>query len=127
MADTLDWTGTARFEVVRCIGRGGMGAVYEALDRDRGQHVALKTLLYFEPEALYLFKQEFRTLAGVHHPNLVRLHELVAGDLDRVFFSMELVQGTDFLTYVLKPRDDPHRRRPPGPDDEGNAGGANGL
>jgi serine/threonine protein kinase len=102
-SESSDWKGTARFEVVRCIGRGGMGAVYEAHDRERGQRVALKTLLYFEPEALYLFKQEFRTLAGVHHPNLVRLHELVAGDLDRVFFSMELVQGTDFLTYVLKP------------------------
>ena len=114
MAETLDWTGTARFEVVRCLGRGGMGAVYEALDRERGQHVALKTLLYFEPEALYLFKQEFRTLAGVHQPNLVRLHELVAGDLDRVFFSMELVQGTDFLTYVLEPGTTPIADGPPG-------------
>ncbi|MGO9838799.1 MAG: serine/threonine-protein kinase PknK [Polyangiaceae bacterium] len=102
-AEPLDWKGTERFEVVRCIGRGGMGAVYEGRDRERGQNVALKTLLHFGPEALYLFKHEFRTLAGVHHPNLVRLYELVAGDVDRVFFSMELVHGTDFLTHVLKP------------------------
>src|ERR1700693_5728519 len=96
--EPVDWKGTARFEVVRPLGRGGMGAVYEARDRDRKQRVALKTLLHFDPAALYLFKQEFRTLAGVHHPNLVRLHELVAGESDRVFFSMELVRGTDFLT-----------------------------
>jgi serine/threonine protein kinase len=99
----LDWKGTTRFEIVRLIGRGGMGAVYEARDRERKQRVAVKTLLHFDPAALYLFKQEFRTLAGVHHPNLVRLHELVAGDADRVFFSMELVRGSDFLAYVQKP------------------------
>src|SRR4029077_12468670 len=91
--EPLDWTGTARYEVVRCVGRGGMGNVYEARDRERGQRGALKTLLHFDPAALYLFKQEFRTLAGVHHPNLVRLHELVAAEGERVFFSMELVRG----------------------------------
>jgi serine/threonine protein kinase/tetratricopeptide (TPR) repeat protein len=102
MAEPLDWEGTSRFEVVRCIGRGGMGAVYEARDRESGQRVALKTLLHFDPAGLYLFKQEFRTLAGVHHPNLVRLHEFLAGQSDRVFFSMELVRGVDFLAYVQK-------------------------
>ena len=95
-----DWKGTARYEVLRCIGRGGMGVVYEAFDRERQQRVALKTLLNSSPSALYLFKQEFRTLADVHHRNLVRLYELVATDEGRVFFSMELVEGTDFLTYV---------------------------
>ena len=98
----LDWTGTTRFAVQRCIGRGGMGAVYEARDNDRVQSVALKTLLHFDPAGLYRFKQEFRTLADITHPNLVRLYEFVATDGDRPFFSMELVRGTDFLTYVQK-------------------------
>ncbi len=97
-----DWKGTARYEVLSCIGKGGMGVVYEAFDRERQQHVALKTLLNSSPAALYLFKQEFRTLADVHHRNLVRLYELVVGEGDRVFFTMELVNGTDFLTYVHK-------------------------
>jgi serine/threonine protein kinase len=100
---SVDWTGTARFEILRCIGRGGMGTVYEAYDRERRQVVALKTLLQFDPAALYLFKQEFRTLSGVHHPNLVRLHEFVATEGERVCFSMELVRGTDLLSYVQKP------------------------
>jgi hypothetical protein len=99
----VDWQGTARYEVVRRLGQGGMGVVYEAWDREGRQPVALKTLLHVTPAALYMFKQEFRTLADVNHRNLVRLHELVMTDSDRVFFAMELVRGTDFLTHVQRP------------------------
>jgi serine/threonine protein kinase len=80
-----------------------MGAVYEALDRETGQPVALKTLMHSTPASLYLFKQEFRTLADLSHPNLVRLHELVMTDPEHVFFAMELIRGTDLLEHVHKP------------------------
>ena len=99
--EPLDWQGTPRYEVRGRIGSGGMGAVYEAFDHDRGQLVAVKTLLRFSPAALYRFKQEFRTLADVVHPNLVHLYELVATDADHVFFAMELVRGEDFLVHGL--------------------------
>jgi serine/threonine protein kinase len=112
-AGTAEWAGNERYDVVRRIGEGGMGVVYEAFDRERGQAVALKSLLNFSPAALYRFKQEFRTLADVHHPNLVRLYELVVTESDNVFFTMELVSGTDFLTYVQRPGT--HRDQPPDP------------
>jgi serine/threonine protein kinase len=95
-----EWRGTARYEVRRCIGGGGMGTVYEAFDCERGLSVALKRLRHFSPAGLYLFKQEFRALADVVHRNLVRLHELVAVDPQDVFFTMELVSGDELPAYV---------------------------
>jgi tetratricopeptide (TPR) repeat protein len=93
---------TERYQLLRVVGKGGMGVVYEAIDHERHQRVALKTLLNFSADALYRFKNEFRTLADVRHPNLVRLHEFVMTDIDHVFFTMELVRGTDFRTYVQR-------------------------
>jgi eukaryotic-like serine/threonine-protein kinase len=88
-----------RYEIVRRIGAGGMGVVYEAVDRRTAQHVALKALLKVDAASLYRFKREFRSLAGVHHRNLVRLHELIATEGDP-FFTMELVDGVTFLEHV---------------------------
>jgi serine/threonine protein kinase/tetratricopeptide (TPR) repeat protein len=97
-----DFRGTARFEVVARLGAGGMGVVYHAIDRQRGGEVALKTLRHLSAASIYHLKQEFRSLAGVVHPNLVRLHELAA-EGDRWFLTMELVRGVDFVAWV-RPR-----------------------
>ncbi len=101
MASTtaLEFRGDARFTVRRSLGQGGMGVVYEALDREHGTVVALKTLIGMDPAAIYRFKQEFRALADVSHPNLVALHELIGAE-DRLFFTMDLVEGVDFIAHL---------------------------
>jgi tetratricopeptide (TPR) repeat protein len=85
--------------LIRQLGEGGMGVVYEALDEERGARVAVKTMRDLNAESLARFKREFRALADVHHPNVVTLGELFSEGRDW-FFTMELVEGEDFLEYV---------------------------
>ena len=87
-----------RFTLVRKLGEGGMGVVYEVMDAHREARVALKTLLDDEPAEVLRLKNEFRRCTGILHRNLVELYELFASD-DTFFFTMELVEGTSLLDY----------------------------
>jgi len=70
-------------------------------DRELDSVVALKTLEKLAPEQVYRLKQEFRALAGIVHPNLVQLHELVV-TAETCFFTMEYVAGADFVEHVRR-------------------------
>ncbi|MDQ5846512.1 MAG: protein kinase [Acidobacteriota bacterium] len=94
-----EFLGTERFRIRRRLGSGGMGVVYEAHDMETDKLVALKTLTHAEASHISRFKNEFRSLADVAHPNLVSLYELMA-DGQYWFFTMELVQGINFLEHV---------------------------
>ena len=84
-----------RFSVERPLGVGAFGSVFVVWDREREQRVALKRLERADPGSIYRFKQEFRALANVVHPNLVRLHDFFALD-DGWCFTMDLVEGVRF-------------------------------
>jgi hypothetical protein len=96
------FTGTDRFHVIRQLGAGGMGVVYEVHDRLRDEVVALKTLRRTGAADLYRLKREFRGLADVTHHNLACLYELFVDD-EQSFFTMELVRGVPFVDYVREP------------------------
>jgi eukaryotic-like serine/threonine-protein kinase len=96
---------SARFEIVRLLGRGGMGEVYEvidkaAIDEGPGSRVALKTLrasLASDARAVVRFRRELFRARQVTHSNVCRLHEVFvekdsAGRL-LLFFTMELLSG----------------------------------
>jgi hypothetical protein len=95
-----------------------MGVVHEAIDHERGLRVALKLLTRLEPDRILRFKDEFRALRDLHHPNLVSLGDLVE-DAGTWLFTMELVNGVSFLAHV-------RGRRPP-PSPPSDASGASGA
>jgi hypothetical protein len=97
-----DFRGTSRFELKSRLGEGAVGVVYEAVDRESNRQIALKTLRELSPEAILLLKSEFRSVQDLTHANLVRLGELFE-EAGSWFFTMEFVNGTDFLRYVRPP------------------------
>lgn len=91
-----------RYEVVRPLGHGGMGAVYLVFDRQEGRQVALKS---FPPsgrrvEDLAHFEHEFQTLAPLRHPNVAEVYDFgeVEGTND-VFFTSEVIAGKDLFEF----------------------------
>ena len=91
--------GSGRFELLSRLGSGSFGEVYRCRDRTTDAIVALKLLHKSDPSSLLRFKAEFRAVAGLVHPNLVRLHELHR-DGELWFFTMELVPGASLDAYV---------------------------
>lgn len=88
-----------RYDVVGRIGAGGMGTVYDALDRERGTRVALKTLSVANASLGVHLKREFRAVRDLAHPNLATVYELGCED-GLWFFAMERVDGLHFTRWA---------------------------
>ncbi len=91
-----------RYEILREVGRGGMGIVYRARDRETGELVALKVIhpqIAADPAILERFKNELRLARKITHKNVCRMYELLRFD-DVVVIAMEYVEG-DSLRRVL--------------------------
>jgi eukaryotic-like serine/threonine-protein kinase len=88
-----------RLTPLRLIGSGGYGDVWEVHDQSRDAVVALKLLKHEDATSILYLKDEFRALAALSHPNLVRLYELHVGAEHR-FITMERVHGCSIVEYV---------------------------
>jgi eukaryotic-like serine/threonine-protein kinase len=88
-----------RYQIVRLIGQGGMGAVYEALDRRLDTTVALKQTLTPGSKLERAFEREARLLGGLRHPSLPRVIDHFVDESGR-FLVMEFIPGDDLGTIL---------------------------
>ena len=90
------------YEVVRELGRGGQGVVYEAYHGQLERRVALKVLLDRERRSVLRFQQEAKVLSRLLHPNLVRVLD-IGQTAGQPFMALEFVAGRD-LEQIVRER-----------------------
>ncbi len=91
------------YRILREIGRGGMGVVYEAVQEGLDRHVALKVLPAYrtpDEESIRRFRREAGAAARLHHDNIVKIHDL-GEDRGNYFYAMEYVEGVS-LTALCR-------------------------
>jgi TolB-like protein len=89
-----------RYRVVRQIGRGGMGVVFEAVDERLGRPIAIKTILpATDPQVGERFLREARSAAAVSHPNICQLFEIGEHE-GQPFLAMELLEGQSLAARI---------------------------
>lgn len=93
-----------RYVLVRCLGSGGAGKVYDALQEDLGRHVALKLLrpeLESEPEVLARFRREARAAAALGHPHIAQVLDFAEPKgREPAYIAFELVKGSSLLALL---------------------------
>jgi predicted Ser/Thr protein kinase len=96
------------FRIIREVGRGGMGAVFEAEQISLGRRVALKILRFggvSDPEAIERFKREAETVAKLHHTNIVPIFN-VGSEHGVNYYAMQFIDGKS-LAEVLAEKKQP--------------------
>ena len=91
----------SRYRILRHLGNGGMGAVYQAVDLRLGHTVALKQTLTADVELWKQFEQEARLLAQLNHPVLPRVTDYFT-EGNRAFFVMQFVEGLDLAEIIAQ-------------------------
>jgi hypothetical protein len=94
------------FRIIREIGRGGMGVVYEAEQLSLGRRIALKVLPFawsLDPRQLRRFKNEARAAAQLHHQNIVPVYA-VGSERGVHFFAMQYIEGQTLAEMIKEAR-----------------------
>jgi serine/threonine protein kinase len=94
------------FQIVREVGRGGMGVVYEAVQRSLGRRVALKVLPFaatMDPRQLQRFHNEARAAAGLHHTNIVPVYA-VGQERGVHYYAMQFIDGRTLAQLIAEQR-----------------------
>ncbi|HOW73093.1 MAG TPA: protein kinase, partial [Phycisphaerae bacterium] len=102
----------ARYEILKPLGKGGMGIVFKARDRRLGRVVAIKRIsskIAGSSSALERFLAEARLVAVLNHYNIVQIYD-IDKDSDGYFISMEYIEGEDLKSKIARDgRIDPER------------------
>ena len=96
----------AHFEIAGKLGEGGMGVVYEAIDRHLDRHVALKILpphKIDKPARLQRFIQEAKAASALNHPNIITIYDIASAD-GVEYIAMEFVAGRTLGELMPKRR-----------------------
>lgn len=95
------------FRIIREVGRGGMGAVFEAEQISLGRSVALKILRYgavSDPESIERFKREAETVAKLHHTNIVPIFN-VGSEQGVNYYAMQFIEGRSLAEVLAEKRE----------------------
>jgi eukaryotic-like serine/threonine-protein kinase len=103
--------GTDRYELHDELGRGGMGIVYRAVDRELGRDVAIKVLNAGAPGIADRLRQEARILGRLEHPGILPIHDIGTLADGRLFYVMKLVRGERLDRYAARDVSTPERLR----------------
>ncbi len=92
------------YEIVRLIGKGGMGEVYLARDQILNRNIALKLLPFYytqNEDRLRRFQREAQAASALNHPNIITIYELGSVN-DQQFIATELIEGGTLREYIAR-------------------------
>ncbi len=101
-SDTLASLCITGFRIVKLLGRGGMGVVYEAIEEELNRRVALKVLpasALLDSRQIARFKHEARAVAQLHHENIVPIYK-VGSDQGIHYYTMQLIDGQNLSQII---------------------------